>query len=1256
MVAFGEVISAIASKLDLKKTVKGFAAFLVVFSIIGFLILPPIIKSVLLKQLSEKLHREVSIQAVRVNPFMLSVTVRGFEIREPKAQTPFVSFDELYLNLQTMSILRRGIIIKEIKLLKPYINIVRNEDLSYNFTDLLQMAEQKPSDKGSSKDKQGSLRFSLNNIQVIDAGIDFMDGPKHTKHEIRDATLTIPFVSNLPYYLDTYVQPAFSARVNGHAVGFKGSTKPFIDSLEADIDVDLKDLNLPYYLAYSPFPLDFKLVSGLLDVQSSLSYVQFKDKKPTLSVKGSTSLKTFKIDDKAGSQMISLPRLDVSISSSDLMDMNVHFAKISIQSPEINVSLDSAGKLNLLALMPMTGEKVRGKAEAKAEANKETKTEDRKPMPIIEADEIVLAGGKVTTVDASEGRNFRTSLNNIQAKIIHFSTIKDKKTEAEASFQTDTLEEFRLTSNFSVEPLAGEGIVELKKVVLKKYTPYFAKHVLFSIEDGKFDFSTKYSFLMTDKEPEVKIAELMADISSLRLRKNGEKEDFLSLPALSVKETSADLAKRELIVGDLTSQKGMILVRRNHDSILNLEALLPAYATPAEQPAAAPPQPKQKPAAAKPWTLTAKKISIDRYALKAEDQVPSEPVSILLDQINFKGENISTQKNTKGKLSLSLQIERKGSVTVNGSVGIEPASTQLKVVTKNIPIMPAVPYFADKVKIIVFDGSISSEGTLSAVYSKETGPKASYKGAASLNHFASVDKVDAEDFLKWNSLYIDSMDVSYNPLVVEINEVALSDFYARTIINADGSINLQNIMVKTEQEKVGAKVEAQGTEAKEQAKAEVKAEGAAKTEDKSKGVTEKVIKSQAKNGIGVRIGTDAAKKMVTIEKVTLQGGTVNFSDRYIKPNFSTNMLELGGRVTGLSSEETKMADVELRGKLDNYAPLEITGKINPLRDDLFVDLMISFKNMELSPLTPYSGRYLGYVIEKGKLGLNLHYLIEKKKLDSQNKVLLDQFTLGNQVDSPDATKLPVRLAIALLKNRRGEIDLDIPVSGQIDDPKFSIGRIIIKILLNLLVKAATSPFALLGSLFGGGEELSYVEFDHGLLSLNEAGVKKIDTLIKALHDRPSLKIDIEGHADMDKDREGMKQFLFNRKVKAQKLKDTAQQGSTAVPVDDVKIEPAEYAKYLKLAYKDEKFPKPRNVVGMAKDLPAPEMEKLMLTNIEVKDDDLRMLASQRALAIKDLLLKSKLVEPERIFLVEPKTLQPEKKEKAKDSRVDFKLK
>jgi hypothetical protein len=312
--------------------------------------------------------------------------------------------------------------------------------------------------------------------------------------------------------------------------------------------------------------------------------------------------------------------------------------------------------------------------------------------------------------------------------------------------------------------------------------------------------------------------------------------------------------------------------------------------------------------------------------------------------------------------------------------------------------------------------------------------------------------------------------------------------------------------------------------------------------------------------------------------------------------------------------------------------------------------------MELSPTTPYAAKYVGYAIQKGKLSFDLKYLIVKKKLESQNYIFLNQLTLGDKVENPQATKWPVKLAIALLKDRKGEIKLDIPVTGSLDDPKFSVWGIIIKILINLISKAATSPFSLLGAVFGGGEELSFVEFDFGSTTITEPNVKKLDTIVKALHDRPSLKMDIEGHVDMEKDRDGFKQYLVNRKAKAQKLKEMVKKGQPVVPVDDIKIEPPEYEKYLKMAYKEEKFPKPKNVIGMAKDLPAPEMEKLMLTYIEVKEGDLRTLASQRAMKVKDAILKSGQVEPERVFLLEPKSLSPEKKEKVKDSRVDFKLK
>ena len=397
-------------------------------------------------------------------------------------------------------------------------------------------------------------------------------------------------------------------------------------------------------------------------------------------------------------------------------------------------------------------------------------------------------------------------------------------------------------------------------------------------------------------------------------------------------------------------------------------------------------------------------------------------------------------------------------------------------------------------------------------------------------------------------------------------------------------------------------------------------------------------------------------KNIKVNMITLQGGKIDFSDKSLNPEFSVTLSEMGGRVSGLSSEENTTADVELRAKLNDYAPIEITGKINPLRDDLFVDLKARIKDLDLSPATPYAGKYVGYTIEKGKLSFDLKYLIVKQKLDSQNNIFIDQFTFGDKVESPQATKLPVKLAVALLKDRRGEIKLDLPVTGSLDDPKFSVWGIILKIIVNLIAKAATSPFALLGAAFGGGEELSYIEFDYGSTILTEPNAKKLETITKALQDRPSLKMDIEGHVDMERDGEGLKQLLFNRKLKTQKLKEMVKKDQPALPVDEVKIEPPEYGKYLKMAYKEEKFPKPKNVLGMAKDIPAPEMEKLILTYIEVKESDLRTLASQRAMKVKDAILKAGQVEPERVFILEPKSLLPEKKEKIKDSRVDFKLK
>ena len=364
-------------------------------------------------------------------------------------------------------------------------------------------------------------------------------------------------------------------------------------------------------------------------------------------------------------------------------------------------------------------------------------------------------------------------------------------------------------------------------------------------------------------------------------------------------------------------------------------------------------------------------------------------------------------------------------------------------------------------------------------------------------------------------------------------------------------------------------------------------------------------------------------------------------------------------MSGLISEETQRADVSFKGKLDSYAPLEITGTINPLIEDLFVDLKVRFKDMDLSPVSPYSGKYAGYKIQKGKLSLDLSYLIDRKKLDSTNEVYIDQFDFGENVESPDSLNLPVKLAGSLLKDRSGKIVLRLPITGRIDDPEFSVGGIIpkmIKNILNILVKAATSPFSLISAAFGSDEDLSHFEFDAGSAELTDTDKAKLDTLVKALYERPGLQLEVTGFADIENDQQGLILYRFDKQIKAQKFKKMKEKETAAVSVDSVMIEPEEYEKYLKMAYKAGEFKKPKNILGITKNIPVPEMETLILENIKVTDDDLRSLANQRAQAVKNYILGQGKIEPKRLFLIEPQALTPEKAENLKDSRVDLSFK
>ena len=446
---------------------------------------------------------------------------------------------------------------------------------------------------------------------------------------------------------------------------------------------------------------------------------------------------------------------------------------------------------------------------------------------------------------------------------------------------------------------------------------------------------------------------------------------------------------------------------------------------------------------------------------------------------------------------------------------------------------------------------------------------------------------------------------------MSVADIALTDFYSRIIVNDTGRLNLTDVFRPVPEGQPAAVPETSAD-------------------------------------------PETQKMQIRVDTVTLQAGSVAFSDYFTKPNFTAGMKQITGSVRGLSSRPDTRAKIHLKGIHGNSSPLDIVGDINPLADRTFADIDITFNDIELSHFTPYSSKYLGYKIEKGKLILDLEYKIDGMKLVSENRVRFDNFTLGDRVQSEHATSLPVGLAVSLLKNRDGQIDLDLPITGELDDPEFKIGSVVIKMLTNLILKVVTSPFAVIGSMFGGGEDLGYAAYEFGERHLRGVTSKKLDTLAQALKEKPSVRLEIQGSYDPVEDARALKLKAYEDLLKARKLKQMAAQGRDPGRLEDIVILDDERTFLVLSVYEDAAFPKPRDETGVEKTLIPSEKEKLLITNIRITDDDLRLLAMDRSKAVKAYLVSNGGIESKRIFLLEPKA--SENSEARDNARVTFLLK
>ncbi|MDH4022350.1 MAG: DUF748 domain-containing protein, partial [Gammaproteobacteria bacterium] len=617
------------------------------------------------------------------------------------------------------------------------------------------------------------------------------------------------------------------------------------------------------------------------------------------------------------------------------------------------------------------------------------------------------------------------------------------------------------------------------------------------------------------------------------------------------------------------------------------------------------------------WQLRIPRIDVRAFAVNLEDRGLQPAPALALQPLNLTIEGYSTDPGATVKTALDVVVNEKGNVRVGATTSLDTLATEAAVELSDIELAAAQPYIGQRTSLELTGGVLSAKGQLT--YADATpAAKIAFKGDVSIDRLHTVDKALREDFVKWQALRLAGLDYQSAPERLRIQSIDVRSPFARVIIGPDGTTNIAAILAGP-----GAVA---GT-------AEGPTLGPADTREKPPAV---VTNPEATRAAG-------APFPVRVGVVRISDGSARFADLTTRPKFNTGIEELKGSIKGLSSDPASRARVELDGQAGKFSPVTIRGDVNPLAAETFLDMAMTFRNVELASFTPYAGRFAGYSIRQGKLSVNLNYKVNDRRLAADNEFVIEQLELGDKVDSPDAVSLPLKLAVALLKDRNGTIDLDLPVQGDLDDPEFRIGPIVWKTLVNLLTKAVTAPFALLGNLVGGGEEINLIGFEPGTAVLDAASQEKLRALSKALVERPGLRLSVPAVFSRAVDGPALQAFSVQEQlIQARKTELAAKKQ----PVDGVDYtalasDPENHLRLLKAAYKR---------AGAADEEPAeqpPEeadptenirwYENALRQRIAVTDAELFPLAKARAEEVESRLATGggTGIDPGRIFLVAP---------------------
>jgi hypothetical protein len=982
----------------------------------------------------------------------------------------------------------------------------------------------------------------------------------------------------------------------------------------------------------------------------------------------SATVRGLLIKDKDGQPFISWDEVYVNFQLSSLVRKPWVFKEFHLTEPYIRGQVNKDYTLNCSDLL-------------KKFSNGTTNPAPRKPL-YLEIDLLKITGARVSLTDLTPSTPFRRIIGPVEITLTGFHTDPTSRNPYAFSGATDGGEEFSWSGYFFLDPLRSGGDVSLAGLSLPKYAPLYEDLVRFEIRSGFIAGRASYQFAMTDSNYVASVTNASFTLKSLKVSTPDTTNNFVELASLSVEGVAADMTSRTLEAGKISVRGGLLTVERERDESVNLINMSLPSASATNRPGgilvllqAATNAFGALVGSTNLWSATLDQIDATNCALHLVDLANSRPVNLDLDDISLTAQHLSNVPGSNQTAALALRWNTNGSVRVETVLQIAPPSAEITMDVRDLELRPLDPYLEPFVNLFVRDSKLSLDGAIRMRMGTNNLPDVSFKGNGRLDEFSTVDSVTTEDLVKWKSLSLSGVDATLLPPAVAVRQIDFVEPVAHVVFETNNTLNVMTVLKSSA---TNAASVSDTNVSKPDAPAKKQRMG-----QRLGGMLRQVLAGNTNAA-----GQSTAPKM-TVGTLVISNATVQFDDRSVQPAVSVAVEQIDGTLADISTEELKRADVHLTAKVAGTGPVELSGKINPLSKDAPTEMQVLFKNVELTPASPYSGKFLGYKLNRGKLGMDMNYQVSQRHLTAKNVITVDYLTLGEKVNSPDATHLPVRLAIALLKDRNGKIELNVPVEGNLDDPQFHFGKVIMRVIGNLLTKIVTSPFAALGALFGGkGEEVSYQDFPPGSAELQAANIEKLDALAKGLYERPGLQLEIEAGFDPVADRDGLRKRKLVLGFRQQKWALLGKSEQAQVKPEQVRLSPEEYAAYVRVAYAAavqagtatnlapgttaaERLPvTPRAglsaqtakitstekgataLMKPSQTSPVAEpntMEQTVLETVKITDEDLNQLATRRAKVLQQKLLEGGKIEAERI------TLAPSESSTNRTARVYFHL-